>query len=73
MMTASDPDVAAAIDALKAERDRLQRILEFIAGYQPKDGYRAGFYALRWYARTALTGTISPGRRPSQKSTAGIQ
>jgi hypothetical protein len=61
-MNGIDPDVDAAIEALKADRDRLQRVLERIANYTTKDGYRAGFYALRWHARTALNGEMSPSR-----------
>jgi hypothetical protein len=61
-MNPNDPDVIAAIEALKADRDRLQRVLERIASYTTSDGYRAGFYALRWHARTALTGEMSPTR-----------
>jgi hypothetical protein len=58
-----DADIERAIDDLKADRDRLQRQLEYIARYADfTNGYRAAFYALRWYARTALHGEMSPGR-----------
>jgi hypothetical protein len=62
--TVIDEDVQRAIEDLKADRDRLQRQLEFIARYADvREGYRAAFYSLRWYARTALYGEVSPGTR----------
>jgi hypothetical protein len=47
---------------LQAEVDRLRRVLERIAQYPCPDGYRAAYYSIRWHARTALTGELSPTR-----------
>jgi hypothetical protein len=57
------------LELLKQDRDRLQRVLEAIANYTYSDeqGYRAAFYSLRWYARTALTGETAPQRKSSPK------
>lgn len=59
-MNATDADVVIA--TLTEEVDRLRRALEFIATVKVTDGYRNGFYALKWHAKTTLTGKVSPVR-----------